>query len=344
MGLAATLADVARACGVSLATASKALSPHRDRCDLRPDTRDRIRVEAARLGWSRDRRRSARARRRWRNIGLLWGRRAPFSRGSYEGVPEAVGEALGDGHRLIITPTPRASDWHEVQMSLKLDGVITLGSIDEAILGELEEREYPAVVVNARTGRRLPQILADDLGGTEALAAHLAGLGHRRLVFLNNPWDPVHYSESDRKSALAAAAAAGAFAMATVASPRYDLVVQRCRAGATAVVCQNWWDVAEVLAALRQAGLAVPGRVSVAACHDLSWFSHLSPPITAVAVPLREMAVRATCRLLGIVAGTDGETRLVETLPERLQARASTGPAPRENRLAKAGRGREAGR
>lgn len=337
-----TLADIARACSVSLATVSKALSPHRDRCDLSPATRERILAAARRLGWSRDRRRSARARRRWRNIGLLWGLRTPFTRGCYEGVPEAVATALGDDFRLLITPTPLPQDWREVQMSLHLDGVITLGGIDDGILADLEARDYPAVLVNQRSPRRLPQFLVDDRGGTIALAGHLADLGHRRLVYLGNDWVPSHYSEPERRAGVDHVARERGLAVVEVRGPHYDQVVAHCRAGATAVACYNWWDVAEVLAALRAAGLAVPREVSVVACHDLSWFAHFDPPVTGLTVPMQRMAVDATRLLLDLIAGAPPVPGTVAVLPETLVMRASTAPARSENQGAKAGRGRHA--
>lgn len=329
-----TLADIARACSVSLATVSKALSPHRDRCDLSPATRERILAAARHLGWSRDRRRSARARRRWRNIGLLWGLRTPFTRGSYEGVPEAVATALGDDFRLLITPTPLPQDWREVQMSLHLDGVITLGGIDDGILADLEARDYPAVLVNQRSPRRLPQFLLDDRGGTRALAGHLADLGHRRLVYLGNDWVPSHYSEPERRAGVDLAARERGLAVVDVRGPHYDQVVAHCRAGATAVVCYNWWDVSEVLAALRAAGLAVPRDVSVAACHDLSWFPHFDPAVTAVEVPVQRMAEDATRLLLDLIAGAPSVAGTVAVLPETLVVRASTAPAAKRARTA----------
>jgi DNA-binding LacI/PurR family transcriptional regulator len=325
-----TLADIARACSLSLATVSKALSPHRDRCDLSTATRERVLAAARRLGWSRDRGRSARARRRWRNIGMLWGLRTPFTRGGYEGVPEAVATALGDDFRLLITPTPLPRDWSEVQMSLHLDGVITLGGIDDGILADLEARDYPAVLVNHRSPRRLPQFLADDLGGALALARHLADLGHRRLVYLGNDWVPSHHSEPDRRAGVARVAAERGLAVADVHGPRYDQVVAHCRAGATAVVCYNWWDVSAVLAALRAAGLAVPRAVSVAACHDLSWFPHFDPAVTAVAVPVQRLAEDATRLLLDLIAGAPPAPGTV--LPETLVVRASTAPPGRPRR------------
>jgi DNA-binding LacI/PurR family transcriptional regulator len=47
----ASLDEVARACGVSKATASRALSLPDDRCPLNPHTRDRVREQAKLMGY-----------------------------------------------------------------------------------------------------------------------------------------------------------------------------------------------------------------------------------------------------------------------------------------------------
>jgi LacI family transcriptional regulator len=330
------LSDIAQACAVSVATVSKALNPHIDRCDIHADTRARIIATAQAMGWTRDRPRSARARRRWHNIGVLWGYR-DFSISSYEGVPEALARAVDTSFRLLLTPVPHASDWRELQLSLHLDGVIVLGHVDDAILAELERDEYPAVLVNEETPRRLRQVLTDDHGGASALVRHLADLGHRRLVFMRNPWPVAHYSERDRLRAVRGTAAAAGMQVHEVRGLLHDRVVKHCLAGATAVVCNSHWEVGTLLQALRAAGLSVPGQVSVAACHDLASFAHYHPPVTAVAVPTQAMATTAAELLMELIAGRDPAQPERRVLPEQVVQRSSTGPAP-ENPCAKAPR------
>ncbi len=321
-----TLADVAKAASVSIAAASKALSPHADRCDLKPETRDRIVAAANQLGWSRDRRRSSRARRRWHNVGVLWGTRVPQF-GSYEHVAEALSQALGDQTRVLIAPVPTPADWRALQQFMRLDGAIGLGQLHDGILADLEGRDYPVVLVNEETTRRLHQVLADDRGGCTAIMEHLLGLGHRRIVYLRNAWEPTHYSERERLAAIRSAASSGGCGLEEVRGPRYDEVVERCRAGATAVICHQFWDVADLLAAMAAAGIRIPQQVSIAICHDLSWFRAAAPPLTAASVPLRRMAEIGAKLLLELIAGRedDGIQRIV--VGESLVVRASTGPA-----------------
>ena len=326
--LPTTLAEIAEAASVSIAAVSKALSPHADRCDLKPQTRDRIIAIAKELGWSRNRRRSSRARRRYHNIGVLWGTRVPQF-GSYEHVADTLSETLGENTRLLIAPVPKPSDWKVLQQFMRLDGVIGLGQLHDGILADLEQRDYPVVLVNETTTRRLHQVLANDRAGCTAIMQHLLGLGHRHIVYLRNPWEPAHYSEIHRLAAIRAAASAAACRLEEVLGPLYDQVVAHCRSGATAIICQQFSHAADLLLALRAAGIRVPQQASIVICHDLSWFRTTDPPLTAVTVPLRQMAEIGAKLLLELIAGKSDETLQRLVLDESLVVRASTGRPPR---------------
>lgn len=319
-----TLRDVARTCGVSPATVSKALNPHADRCDIGAATRARVIAEAERLGFRPSPSHGRRTRRLWRNIGLMWGRYAPFTSGVYEGVLDVIGARLfGAGWRLLLTPVPEPAAWPAMQMAQRLDGVLAVSHVPEAVLADLAAARYPAVLLNLRTALPLPQFLPDDRAGAAALAAHLAGLGHRRVVYLEQAGAGVrHASERERPEALLA----GGLRLERTAD--LAMAVALCRAGATAVICYDWSRVAQAHAALRAAGLGMPGQVSLASCSDLHWFAHLDPAVTAVEIPMHELAERAADHLLALLAGDVPAAPATVELPTVLRVRTSTGPAP----------------
>lgn len=326
-----TLRDVAEACGVSPATVSKALNPHADRCDISPATRAKVAAAARALGFSPSASHRQRTRRLWRNIGVVWGRFAPFTSGVYEGVLDAVGERLVErGWRLFYTPVTEPEAWREMQMAQRLDGVLAISHVPPPVLASFAADRYPAVLLNLRTELPLPQYLPDDRAGAEALARHLAGLGHRKAIYLTDRQGGVgHFSESDRPAGLDAGGAAAGLRFERL--PPEDLagVVARCRAGATAVVCYDWGDAPVVLRALAAAGLSVPRDVSVAACTDVSWFQYLQPDLTAIGIPMKRMALEALDNLLHVVdAGTVPKAApRVAPFPVELRIRGSTGPA-----------------
>lgn len=323
-----TLRDVARACRVSPATVSKALSPHDDRCDVSTATRDRVRAAARRLGFLPSASHARRTRRLWRNIGLLWGRFAPFTTGVYHGVLDAIGGRLADrGWRLLYTPVTSSDAWHEMQMAQRLDGAIAVSHVPEPVLESLARAHYPAVLLNLRTGLPLPQFLPDEAAGMRELACHLAGLGHRRVLYMPHRENGVgHFSESERRTLLHAEGARLGLAVTDIPSGRIDAAVAACRAGATAVVCYDWADAPALATTLQAAGMPVPARVSVACCSDLHWFDLLTPAMTALDIPVRALAEAAVDSLLAQIEGAAAPAAPV-LLPARLRIRGTTGPA-----------------
>lgn len=318
----ATLRDVAEACGVSQATASKALSPHSDRCDVSPETRDRVRAAAQRLGFVRDRSASVRARRRWNNIGLAWGREAPRGDGIYSELFETAARTLKPwGYHLLFTPIEDAEDWRRMQIAQRLDGVLAVESLPEPVLARIAAEEYPAVTLNLYGGGALPGFLPDDRAGAAAVAHHLAELGHRRAVYVPRKAWAAHASEDARF------AGAGSCPGLAIERLEPEAAVRRCAdGGASAVIAYSQSEAVRVLAAARERGLRVPQAFSLAACSDVTWLQHLDPPLTAVAIPVAEMAARAASLLVDLVEGKAPPGHGPELLPERLVVRASTAP------------------
>jgi LacI family transcriptional regulator len=326
-----TLRDVARECGVSLATVSKALNPHADRCDLSPATRAKVAAAAQALGFAPSASHGRRTRRLWRNIGLVWGRFAPFTSGVYEGVLDAIAERLLErGWRLLYTPVPERAAWRAMQMAHRLDGVLAVSHVPRSVLTDFVTERYPAVLLNLRTDLALPQFLPDEAGAAEALARHFANLGHRRVLYLGHHGDGVgHFSETERPEGLVRVGKAARMQVDLLPGSALADVVGRCRAGTTGVICYDWNDIPKVVGALGEVGLGVPKAVSVACCADVRWFQFLTPSVTAVEIPMRSLALQALDRLLARIDEDTGAGAETVLQPPLLRERASTAAAPR---------------
>lgn len=326
-----TLSDVARACGVSLASVSKALNPHADRCDLSPATRAKVVAAAQALGFAPSASHGRRTRRLWRNIGLVWGRFAPFTSGVYEGVLDAIAERLLErGWRLLYTPVPERAAWRAMQMAQRLDGVLAVSHVPRSVLTDFVTERYPAVLLNLRTDLALPQFLPDEAGAAEALARHFANLGHRRVLYLGHHGDGVgHFSETERPEGLVRVGKAARMQVDLLPGSALADVVGRCRAGATGVICYDWNDIPKIVGALGEVGLGVPKAVSVACCADVRWFQFLTPSVTAVEIPMRSLALQALDRLLARIDEDTGAGAETVLQPPLLRERASTAAAPR---------------
>ncbi len=170
-----------------------------------------------------------------------------------------------------------------------LCGVVFASFGEEKVLRRAVGLGLPLVLLDHSDPRGgLPSVRDDSFAGTRAAVAHLLGLGHRRVAFVNwartdlNPWRARGYRQAFRDAGvprrraweLAAevtpAGAGRAVREALALSPR-----------PTAVYCFNNTLAALVVAALRAAGVRVPADVSVVggggaavpglACHQADW-------------------------------------------------------------------------
>jgi LacI family transcriptional regulator len=95
----------------------------------------------------------------------------------------------------------------------------------------------------------------------------------------------------------------------------------------TAIFCFN--DIAAIgaIRALSDAGLAVPGNVSVVGFDDIQSAAYSTPSLTTVRQPLTEMGKRGAQVLLERIADREREYPSEIVMAPELVVRESTGPA-----------------
>lgn len=327
-----TISGLAARLGLSKATVSKALSPHADRCDLATATRERVQAAAARLGWRPDERRAARARRRLANIGLVCQRPAPFSGGVYSDFLDSLGMALAArGRRLLFVPALDAGEWNRLLTDQHIDGAVLMEPIGPELLRTIARTRFPAVLINQESGESIPQVLSDDAGGAALAVGRLASAGHRRLAMVHSAYRQPHYSIREREAGFLAACArlgvsgevrpleGGPFIAAWAAEP-----ASRRPSG---VLCYNYSDTLEVIAAAEERGIEVPADLSLISGDDLGILAAMRPPVTAVQVPMAAMAERAVEVLGEIIEGRRGMAHAVLPIAASLADRGTVAPA-----------------
>ena len=96
----------------------------------------------------------------------------------------------------------------------------------------------------------------------------------------------------------------------------------------TAIFCFN--DIAAIgaIRALKDAGLTVPGDVSVVGFDDIQSAAYSTPSLTTVRQPLLEMGKRGAQILLERIANKEKEYSAEVVMAPELVVRESTGPAP----------------
>ncbi|WP_077798694.1 LacI family DNA-binding transcriptional regulator [Streptomyces sp. JHA26] len=334
----ATMADVARSAGVSVATVSHVLNGTRP---VLPHTRQAVLDAVEELGYTPNTLARSLVTSRTRSLGLAVSAISnPYFTEILQGV-EA--EALEHGYSLLIAD-PHDDPGHELTVvrllhERRVDGVIVAPSADPgALLAYLARHRVPAVlldrVVDApeKGGPRFDQVCAESAGPTTGLVGHLAGLGHRRigLVAGRAGFSTTRERIAGYRDGLTAAglpyderlvvhgdsgAAGGERATAALLS---------LAAPPTALVTANNAMTIGALRALRDRGLSVPGDLALCCFDDFAWADLFAPRLTAVAQPGKEVGAQAVRLLLERLAAPDRPARTVR-LPCAFVHRTSCG-------------------
>jgi LacI family transcriptional regulator, galactose operon repressor len=334
--VSATVKDVAREAGVSVATVSRVFN---DKGPVREETRERVLAAATELLY----------------VPHLGARSLITSRTNTIGVllPDLHGEFFSElirgidltarGHGFHVLLSSSHSDRDEVTavvraLNGRVDGLLLMSPEQDpvAMLGPLPGA-VPVVLLNSpAVDSGLDVLGVDNFGGARELTRYLLAQGHRRIALIAGPEH--NHDASERRRGWAAALAdagrppapelvlAGDFSEASgfTAGQRLAALAPR----PTAVFAANDAMAVGCLAALRAAGLRVPEDVSLAGFDDIPIARYLSPPLTSVRVEIAELGAGALERLVAILRGEGPAPGRIELMPTRIVERASSGAPP----------------
>lgn len=328
--------DVAEAAGVSIKTVSRVLNQEPN---VREETRARVKDAVTRLDYRPSH--SARS---------LAGQRAYVVTFAYDNpslnylmeIQAGVLEACRSRHyNLLLAPLTYADPGSIDEIDGLLahfgsDGLVLIPPLtdDVRLLDYLQRRGMPyASIVPRNPGCRIG-VTIDDRAAVCELIAHLIMLGHRRIAHITGHRDHggshlrlLGYREAMRKAGLPVRrnwVASGAFTFESGLDAARTLLALAPRP--TAIFAANDDMAAGVLRAAAEAGLSVPQDLSVCGFDDVPIARHVTPSLTTVRQPTREMGRVATEQLLRELR-EPGSGRL---LPVRYSVllRESTGPVP----------------
>jgi len=333
----ATIREIARAAGVSIATVSRVIN---GRPDVSAGTRETVLRVVREHGFSSNR--SARALSGGRT-GLV-GVTLPIVEAAYfsfilSGAAEALYE---QDMRMVLCPTLHQ---HEREVTLldrlmhgTTDGaILTLPEESNAELKALQQTGYSFVVVDPRVqlDEGLPAVSAAHASGARAVMEHLLSLGHRRIGAITGP--PAWMATTERLIGYRAALAASGVLPDTELVHETDFSIESGEAAAaalldlpeppTAIFAFNDNIAIGVLRAARARGIRVPADLSVAGFDDSEQAAIVTPALTTVRQPLAEMGRMAVSLLLRLLEHQRVEATSVE-LATRLVVRDSTAPPP----------------
>ena len=326
----ATLATIAEAAGVSIATVSKVVN---GRDDVSAGTRAMVEQLLRQHYYT------GRGGSRQTTIEVVFaGPLAAYSNEVMEGVLAAAAEpgvsVMMSKGRGSSTPTAWALGVAKAGRSAVIS-VSNEMTVEEATA--LARANVPLVVIDPLTpaGADVTSVGATNYAGGITAAEHLLGLGHTRLAYLGGDID-AGCNQARWQGFRSTVEAAGHPVLENFAlhrTFRYSAGVTGggqlldSRNPPTAVFAGSDEIAVGLIEACRRRGLRVPEDVSVIGFDDTQLAEFCSPPLTVVRQPLREMGRVAVRTALQLAAGATVDSHHVE-LATSLVVRASTTTPP----------------
>ena len=341
----ASLTTVAKASGVSLATASRVLNPDNAH-PVSAEVRERV------LAAARDLNYNVNALARGVKVGrsqtvavMVHDLCDPYFNLISRGVSDAAEEA---GYLTLVCNTDRDPDTElrYVQLALehRVAGILFVagGFTSRRYATELrrqvaalEDYGGRAVALGPR-GSGMAEETPDNVGGARAATEHLIELGHERIAFLDGP--PEILTSRERRAGYrdALEGAGLPFDESLVIPGHFTkdggaaAVASLIEGGVafTGIVTANDAMAIGCIAELSGRGVKIPRDVSLVGFDDIPDVRWFDPPLTTVRIPMREIGQAGMRRLLSLLgeAPAPGGRRLTNVHPVELIVRGSTAP------------------
>jgi len=314
--MAATIKDIARKLNISTSTVSYALNDGPR--NVPPEVKKRVLDLARELDYRPNRVARSLVTRKANAIGVVPPSTetnvflSPFVRLAWNAI---VNEAETLGQDLLLFTGHNRNLPGESGNELldgRIDGVVFIAPrSDVQAIPFLQERGFPFTSIASATSSAGPSFSCDNAGGVAQALDHLRSLGHRRIAHVaggqDSP-DAMRRMEAFHEYMWSRGLAVpdgflqkGAFTVESGYAAGLRLL--RVSPRPTAVFVGNDEMAYGLCQALREAGLDVPGDVSLVGFDDCDMSYAFNPPITTVQQPVAEMAAAALRAAVDIANG-----------------------------------------
>ncbi|MGA7856296.1 MAG: LacI family DNA-binding transcriptional regulator [Terracidiphilus sp.] len=310
------------------------------------ETRNRVTEAAERLHYRPNYFARSLRRSRSMSVGVL----APdLSEGYFTRVMSGVVEELTRAHYFYFTS---CHDWKRelieqyprMLVERAVDGFLLLNTPADNI-----QVPVPVVAISAHSAiENVTNIVLDHHIAVFQALSYLYELGHRRIAFMRGPraipdseyrWVSIQHVAGELGLRIDPAQViridSAGWSMKTGHHPMapeigykpMQALLQKSR-DFTAIFCFNDISAIGAIRALKDAGLSVPGDVSVVGFDDILSAAYYSPSLTTVRQPLTEMGKRGAQVLLDRIAHREKVYPSEIVMTPEFIVRESTGPAP----------------
>ncbi|WP_318765303.1 LacI family DNA-binding transcriptional regulator [Agrobacterium fabrum] len=357
-GIVPTIADVARAAGVSRATAARVLG---DYGYVREQTRELVLNAAKEMSYQPNQLARSMATGRSKTIGVIV---ADIENLYFARAIRAITDTASAHGFMVILATSDEDialerDAVRILLAKRVDGLIisptSSSEVDHLI--SASERDCPLVLLD----RRIPVLRADtfavdNFGAAYEAVKSLIGQGHRNVALVSNA--PDHGEQRHLISSVRERVDGYRAALHDAEIPvssdfivfggwdpqRLALHVRALCMSAdrpTAFLATDSSVALVLLAVLKDMNLSIPDEVSLICFDDPDWTAATTPALTVISQPIRDLAAAATEHLIARLKGEASGPGNEMLLPATLIRRASVSVAPQPQIYA--GKGRKIG-
>lgn len=351
-----TLGDVAAKAGVSVATASVAITGKRSgNCRVSPTVAERIRRAARQLNYRPNILARNLSTQRTQTVAMLV-KRSNWHNAMYF-LASAQRILRREGYTeifLMHEDNQLSTERQHLEMCVerRVEGIIIMPLIDlsgrtnAGLINQIiDEEGIPLVQLEISIPDcTAPAVVGDEMDGVRQAVLALHELGHRRVAHVTlkgydnpspvNPFRHAHlrflgYRAAVRELGLEEIVLCPDRQEVSVETEFDTAVGMAHRIAAmsprpTAVVTYADFEAAGVLAGLTEAGLSVPQDVSIIGYGEQPFIRMTRPVLSTIAPPYEQMGEQATATLLEMIKGSRGESARIAP---RLVLRQSVAPA-----------------
>ncbi|QWT24828.1 LacI family DNA-binding transcriptional regulator [Subtercola sp. PAMC28395] len=328
---APSIRDVARLAGVSHQTVSRVLNSHPS---IRPETKARVQQIIDDLQYRPNRAARVLVTSRSQTLGIIAADSSQY--GPASGIQAIERAARAEGY-FVNSVSLDSTDRESIELGLNhlldqaIEGLVVIAP-QVRVLETFNNMNLTIPFVTLQSAGPADHALSvDQISGARLATRHLLDLGHRNIYHLAGPQDWVEaearmhgfLTEMSEWDVPATAPILGDWTAEFGYRAGRELLRVR---DFTAIFSANDQMALGLIHAIREAGLNVPGDISIVGFDDIPEAAHFWPPLTTVRQDFGELGRRSVELLLGKI---DPELGYGQTLVPELIVRASTAPPAR---------------
>ncbi len=312
--MSVTIKDIAKKCGISFSTVSKALN---DRSDISEPVKERVRSVARELGYKKNIIASRLVTMKSNTLGVFIFSREKIKKTestAFKYLNVILDEAKKRGYDIVLfsseTTLSPSKSYIDLCLERQVEGAIFIGFEDgDPHLNELMESDLPIVLVEKIIkGNKICCITTDNKKGIKLGIQYLIQMGHQRIAFVKGH-EKAEVSYVRYKTYKKLMQENGLFDESLIFKGDFSLIsgykigleMSKIDSMPTAVFAGNDLMAIGMLRAFFEKGINVPEDISIIGYDNFEISKFIQPPLTTISQDFTEIATRAVSLLLDMI-------------------------------------------